>query len=285
MVTEVDRDEKIAVAMTYLNALVSHDADSVRFAPEAWRSNNGSPPVRGEDALRAVIPREPVAAIDNLAWVVDGDQAIVFYDLIADFSLGTGAKAGASSEQIPCTIAERFLVRDGLIHEIEVMHAADTSGRPRADRAALAASTAEAAATAAAAEADGTAEPAGPCAAATTACIQWTAMQYLGALLSHDGTNVPLAAHAYRLENGHDTGRGYGIRDALALPIMHVIAKLDAMRWWFEGDQAVVFYTLAASGGGPVQATQAVPIAERFRVQRGLITEIEAVFSPPPAAG
>jgi hypothetical protein len=283
MGTDTAREDIIAVAMRYLEALISHDADSVPFAPDAWRITNGGPAVAGEEQLRAIIPREPVAEITDLAWVVDGEQAVVFYDLAADFSMVTTGELGPVEDRVPCSIAERFRVRGGLIHEIEVVYAAasDRAGRPRIGRA-----PATATGTTATGRAGGGGDsgPKGPCPADTTACVQWTALQYLGALLSHDGSAVPLAADAWRIENGHDSGRGDGIRDALALPIMHVISRLDAMRWFFEGDQAVVLYSLAAAGGGGVAATPAVPIAERFRVRDGLIHEIEAVFPPPAPA-
>src|SRR5205823_431660 len=84
--------------------------------------------------------------------------------------------------------------------------------------------------------------------------------------------------------NGHDSGQGDGIRAALGNDVMNVIGRLDTMRWFIEGDQAAVFYDLHATVGLPdgMAPPPPLPIAERFRVQNGLIKEIEAIFGPPP---
>ena len=71
----------VDVARTYLDALVSHDADSVLLAEHARRIDNGKVTVEGADALRAIIRREPAARTGGFRWIVDGDQAITFYDL------------------------------------------------------------------------------------------------------------------------------------------------------------------------------------------------------------
>ena len=251
------RAEKIAVAMTYLDALVAHDGAAIKLAPDVWRKGNGAVFTQGEAALRASMAHEPVSAVSTLRWVVDGDNAVAFYDLDTTFD-------------VPVYLAERFLIRDGLIHEIEFVYSTDESKRPRPERPRR--------------DADDGAV-AGPCAMGNEPCVQWTALQYLGALLSHDGSTIPIAADAWRIENGHDTGQGDGIRDALANPVMDVIGRLDTMRWFIEGDEAVVFYELHATIGLPagIAPPPPLPIAERFRVQNGLIKEIEAIFSRPQA--
>ena len=71
--TDTTRAGIVETAMTYLDALVSHDSASVRLADDVRRIGNGKDIVAGADALRAVIEREPVGAIDALRWVVDGD--------------------------------------------------------------------------------------------------------------------------------------------------------------------------------------------------------------------
>ena len=99
--------------MTYLDALVSHDAASVRLADDVRRIGNGKDVVAGADALRAVIEREPVGAIDALRWVVDGDNAALVYDLDADLTRSTQSDdlRSARVEWIPSFIAERFTDR------------------------------------------------------------------------------------------------------------------------------------------------------------------------------
>ena len=69
--------------------------------------------VEGADAIRDILRREPLAGAGDRRWVVDGEHAIVFYDVDADTARATGA-AGAPETWIPTYIAERFLVRNGL---------------------------------------------------------------------------------------------------------------------------------------------------------------------------
>ena len=117
--THTDPTDKIDVATTYLDALISHDADSVPLAPGARRVDNGKVVVDGAEALRAIIRREPAGATGGFRWLVDDDQVIVFYDLDADMA---EERPGPAEDWIPAYIGERFQVRDGLIE-------ADT-GRP-----------------------------------------------------------------------------------------------------------------------------------------------------------
>ena len=120
----------IDVATTYLDALVSHAADTARLAPNARRINNGKVTVEGVEALRAIIRREPVAKMDSFRWIVDGDQAIVFYELDADMQRGKTGEFGPPEDRIPATIGERFQIRDDRIEEIEVVYTAHP-GAPR----------------------------------------------------------------------------------------------------------------------------------------------------------
>ena len=121
--------------MTYLDALVSHDSASVRLADGVRRIGNGKDIVAGADALRAVIEREPVGAIDALRWVVDGDSAALVYDLDADLTRTEQSETfGPRETWITSFIAERFTVADGLITEIEVVYAGSEAGRARPPR-------------------------------------------------------------------------------------------------------------------------------------------------------
>ena len=76
----------VEVARTYLDALLSHEAEKALLAPDACRINNGVRSIEGADALRAIIRREPVARTSAFRWLVDGEQAITFYDLDADLA-------------------------------------------------------------------------------------------------------------------------------------------------------------------------------------------------------
>ena len=74
----------------------------------ARRINNGKVSLEGADALRAIIRREPVAATSAFRWLVDGDQAIAFYDLDADLKRAEDKPPGPPETWIPAYIGERL---------------------------------------------------------------------------------------------------------------------------------------------------------------------------------
>ena len=78
----------IDVASTYLDALVSQEADRALLAPDVRRLHNGEVMVQGADAIREILRREPLAWMGDRRWVVDGEHAIAFYDLDADMARG-----------------------------------------------------------------------------------------------------------------------------------------------------------------------------------------------------
>ena len=246
----------VKVATTYLDALVSHDADSVLLADDARRIDNGRVSVEGADALRAIIRREPAARTDDFRWIVDGDQAIVFYDLDADMQRGEGPVVGPPDSWIPAYIGERFQVRGGRIEEIEVVYSA-RAGHPRPERPA---------------RHRGGEEP--------RAGVLAAAQAYVASLVSHEPSGVPLHDDVWRIENGAPSGDGAdSLRAALMSDVMHTIERIDDERWFAGGDGAAVFYTLTARAG---DTEMRVRIAERFRVVDGDLAEIEAVFAPIP---
>lgn len=103
-------------------------------------------------------------------------------------------------------------------------------------------------------------------------CTIDAANQYLAALVSHDGSDVPLHPDAWRQENGGGVLRGgENIREALSSPIMYVITGIHDLRWYVEGDDAMAVYFL--------DTVAPTYIFERFRVDdAGLITQIDAHF-------
>ena len=249
--------DTIEIATTYLDALLSHDTDKVLLASDARRINNGRLSIEGADALRAIIRREPVAATSSFRWLVDGEQAIAFYDLDADLARLEDKPPGPEETWIPAYIGERFWVRDGRIQEIEVVYAAGAD-LPRPERPAR--------------------SPAGSDARED---VLAAARAYLDALVSHDGSAVPLASDVWRIENGRVTADGAdALRKSLESEIMHTIQRIDEASWFAAGDGAAVFYTLHARAGGKDMVMR---IAERFRVVSGCLAEIEAVFAPKPA--
>src|SRR5687768_5348604 len=66
---------------------------------------------------------------------------------------------------------------------------------------------------------------------------------YLAALVSHDGSDVPLHPDAWRIENGGQSGEGAeDIRAGLSSPIMYVITGIRDLRWYAEGRDVVAVY-------------------------------------------
>jgi hypothetical protein len=122
--------------------------------------------------------------------------------------------------------------------------------------------------------------PSGGCVKNSRACVIEAGGKYLAALVSHDGSGVPLAPDAQRTENGDNTGDGAdAIRAGLESPVMDVIVGVRDVRWFVDGEHATAFYLLDSSTFPPSPAhTATAHIAERFRVRDGLIHEIEAVF-------
>ena len=239
----------VTAAITYLDALISHDADAVPLADHVRRINNGKVMAENADELRAVIRREPTVTTHGFRWLVDGDHAVTFYDL--DAHMG--------GDRIPAYIGERFTVRDGLIEEIEVVYTARL-GEPRPPR-------------------PGRHPPAPGDGAETLAA----ATRYLAALVSHDATDVPAAADVWRVENGQVTADGGDeLRRALESEIMQTVQAISEERWFVDGADAAVFYDLRARFGDGLDDEMTVRVAERFRVLGGEIVEIEAVFVPVP---
>jgi hypothetical protein len=237
----------VDIAALYLNALASRDPSDVPLAADVRRINNGTVTASGIDELCDVIRREPPLTTGALRWLSTGDEVAVFYDLEADLG---------GPEPICAAVGERFVVHDGRIDEIEVVHAAV----PR-DAATWEAS-----------------ETNGPPDDVTT-----PTKAYLAALVSHRGAQVPLAAEVRRVENGRQTGNGAEhLRSSLESEIMQTVQGISGERWISAGDGAVVFYDLHARAG---EADMVVRIAERFRVRNGALTEIEAVFAPIDAPG
>lgn len=109
----------------------------------------------------------------------------------------------------------------------------------------------------------------------TRAEIIATASRYIDAIVSHEPSDVPLAAHARRFEQGHqDCATPEEIRAALRASAMDVVVGIGPVRWIVdeESDQAVAYFELELDHGGTCR------LAERFRVREGLIEEIEAIF-------
>ncbi len=108
--------ERIAAAQAYIDALVSHDADKVPFAPGCTRVEVGLKTGFSGDHLRRSLNRGPqyrvIRATSVPEFTVDGDVVRARFDLETKPSLA-GRRVGAH-------IDETFVIpaQDGQIHHI-----------------------------------------------------------------------------------------------------------------------------------------------------------------------
>ncbi len=102
-----------------------------------------------------------------------------------------------------------------------------------------------------------------------------------GGLVEHDGDKVLLADDALRTEQGRSTGdNAAAIRASLESPGLRVVSGVENLRWVVECNDddvchAEATFDLEIDTFGP---RPPVLISERFRVEDGLIQEIEAIF-------
>jgi len=113
MSTGMTREEIIECCETYIfKCLTEHKPELVPFAEDCTRTELGMNTGRNATHIREMLRNEMYNVIEDsfdLNWVVEGDQACVFY------------KQSTSIKDEPNLIATRFLVQDGLIKEIEIL--------------------------------------------------------------------------------------------------------------------------------------------------------------------
>ncbi|MDO3637540.1 hypothetical protein [Mycolicibacterium arseniciresistens] len=112
-ITDTDR---IAAAQSYIDALVSHRADTVPFAPDCTRVEIGVKTGFSGDHLRRSLNRGPqykvIKETTTPEFTVDGDRVRARFDLVTKPHVG-GVRVGAH-------IDETFHIpADGLIHRID----------------------------------------------------------------------------------------------------------------------------------------------------------------------
>src|SRR5215475_11409590 len=96
-----------------------------------------------------------------------------------------------------------------------------------------------------------------------------------------EGDSALLADDCHRTEQGRSTGDSAAqIRASLESAPLQVITGIANVRWFVECDrndvcEAIAIYDLEVNAFGP---RPPVLITERFRVEDGLIQQIEAVF-------
>ena len=120
-------------------------------------------------------------------------------------------------------------------------------------------------------------------------CMIVAATSYLDGLVHHDGSKVLFAPDIVRTEQGHDTGKGEAILRAGLDKEPPMLGYSNTRFVVDERHHQLVYFTLlglsidatpranlppGSSPPGPVT----VHLAERFKIEHGLITEIEAIF-------
>ncbi|GAB2573286.1 hypothetical protein ISP15_04365 [Dyella jejuensis] len=122
------------------------------------------------------------------------------------------------------------------------------------------------------------------CTDTSRTCVIAAATTYLNALVSHNAAQVLLAAGATRTENGVDTGdSGAQIANDLQTnPQFLLISGIRDVRWFVDGDNAMALYLIDTAVPLTGVHVATVHIAERFQVDNGLITQIEAFYCTHP---
>jgi hypothetical protein len=108
---------RIAAAQAYIDALVSHDGDSVPFAPGCTRVEQGVKNGFSGNHLRRSLSRGPqyrmIGSTTPARFIVRGDEVLAEYSVLTKFSVA-GRRAAAR-------VDETFHIGDdGLIHHIRV---------------------------------------------------------------------------------------------------------------------------------------------------------------------
>jgi hypothetical protein len=123
-----------------------------------------------------------------------------------------------------------------------------------------------------------------PCHDNSEHCMISAATTYLDALVSHGTTPVRLARDVRRTEQGGFVTEGAATLRQSLLTDENIILAKRAVRWFVDkpDHEAVAFYLLDIGTSIPPSPTSLGPtvhLSERFKVEDGLITQIEVVFT------
>lgn len=106
--------QRIAAAEAYLDALVSHRADAVPFAPHCIRVENGLKTGFSGNHLRRSLNRGPQFRLIEAA--TDREFTVVGDEVHARFTIVTRARL--AGRRVVAHVEETFLIPDGTIHHI-----------------------------------------------------------------------------------------------------------------------------------------------------------------------
>jgi hypothetical protein len=114
----ISDDDRIAAAQSYVDALVSHDGDSVPFAPNCIRIEQGVKTGLSGNHLRRSLNRglqyRIIAATTRPEYEIVGDEVRAVYEVVTKASFG--------GRRVAARVDETFLIPpgDGRIHHIRV---------------------------------------------------------------------------------------------------------------------------------------------------------------------
>jgi hypothetical protein len=116
LVDTASETDRIAAADAYIDALASHDADSVPFAPDCVRVEQGVKTGFSGNHLRRSLNRglqyRIIEATTDRNFAVDGDQVHATFTVVT--------KAKLAGRRVVAPVKETFLIpaSDGKIHHI-----------------------------------------------------------------------------------------------------------------------------------------------------------------------
>jgi hypothetical protein len=117
-VDTISETDRVDAAEAYIDALVSHDGDSVPFAPDCTRVEQGIKNGFSGNHLRRSLTRGPqyriIAAATDREFTIDGDEVRATFTIVTRVAIG--------GRRVVARVDETFLVppTDGKIHHIRV---------------------------------------------------------------------------------------------------------------------------------------------------------------------
>ena len=114
----ISETDRVDAAEAYIDALVSHDGDSVPFAPDCTRVEQGIKNGFSGNHLRRSLTRGPqyriIAAATDREFTIDGDEVRATFTIVTRVAIG--------GRRVVARVDETFLVppTDGKIHHIRV---------------------------------------------------------------------------------------------------------------------------------------------------------------------
>jgi hypothetical protein len=116
------------------------------------------------------------------------------------------------------------------------------------------------------------------CTDSSRECVISAATAYLNGIVAHDPANIPFADNVQRWENGVNTAmNAEQLRNSIKNDAgIKLVKGIRDLKWYVDGEDAIAFFVMDAAIGKSYVGT--THIFERFHVENGLISEVEATF-------